>query len=92
MIGGGASPQDCPWHPGQHTRHNCTFNPDGPNWQVPHSGAEDKEEDGTHYPPTAIGGLPSRPNDEAYPPSGIPTGTGFPTSSLGVDYSLLINR
>ena len=34
----------------------------------------------------------SRPNDEAYPPLGIPFGIGTPTSSLGADHSLPSNQ
>ena len=53
--------------------------------------------DGTRSSPTAnnpttIGAPPSRPNDEAYPPLGIHIGTGVPTSLLGADHSLPINR
>jgi len=76
-------PKDCPWHPGLHSKHSCTLNPDGPNFQIP-PGTETTTSSKTRVPSITNPCPPTHnnPNNKAVPTSGIPTGTGTPTSSL----------
>jgi len=80
----GDHPKDCPWHPGQHSKHRCILNPDGPNFRIPHPRAEATTAAGIPAPSTnnPLPTTQSNLNNEAASTSGIPTGTGIPTSSL----------
>ena len=74
--------------------HACKYNPDGPNLQVPHTCIDERAMDGTRPPGTnnsmAPGPFGGGSNIGAHPPTGIPTGTGVPTSSLAVENVLHI--
>jgi hypothetical protein len=92
----GAPLQDCPWHPGQHTRHNCTLNPEGPNWQVPQPKVEGTAAGGTHPAPTTnnpqtASATPNSPKYVAANQSGLPQGKGTSASYLDA-YQRLPNQ